>query len=127
MESYLDHLRTLRDEKQRGNPDPGLLENVAGKVARRFKSRRKYLWEVMEEKVDMADNVARMEWVRKKRDVLGDVLGGVVGYLEELGQGEAWKEREVKVMAERWEKRWRAYGAMSKADLKAAGWILEVE
>ena len=127
MESYIDHLRTLRDDKQRGNPNPGLLENVANRIVRRFKSRRKYLWAVMEEKVDMEDHVARMEWVRKKRDVVGDVLGGVVGYLEELGHGEEWKEREVKVMAERWEKRGRAYGAMSKADLKAAGWSLEVE
>ena len=100
---------------------------MAGKITRKFKSGRKYLWAVMEEKVDMEDDVARMEWVRKKRDVLGDVLGRVVGYLDELGEGESWKEWEVRKMAERWEKRWRAYGDMDKADLKAAGWILEVE
>lgn len=26
----------------------------------------------------------------------------------------------------RWEKRWRAYGAMDREDLKSAGWILDV-
>ena len=81
------------------------LENVAGRVVRRFKSRRRYLRAVIGEKVDMEDHAARTEWVRKKRDLVGDVLGGVVNYLDEPGQGEEWKEREVKAMAERWEKR----------------------
>lgn len=77
--------------------------------------------------MDMEDVLARASWVKKKRDVLGDVMGGLVGYLEELGEEEEWKEREVRGLKERWERRWRAYGAMDKADLKAAGWVLEVE
>ena len=77
--------------------------------------------------MDMVDDVARAVWVKKKKAVLGDVMGGMVGLLEELGEEEGWKEREVREMGERWEKRWKLYGAMDRMDLKRAGWILEVE
>ncbi len=80
----------------------------------------------MEEKVDMTNDTERAIWVKKKKSLLGDVMGGLVGYLEELGEEEGWKGREVREMGERWEKRWKAYGAMDKQDLKNAGWILDV-
>lgn len=102
------------------------MERIVDKIAYKCRTRREDLWDVMEEKVDMADEVARAVWVKKKKAVLGDVMGGLVGYLEELGDEEGWKEREVGRMGERWEKRWKLYGAMDRADLKTAGWILEV-
>lgn len=102
------------------------MELIADKIARKCKSRRKYLWEIMEEKVDMTNEAARVTWVKKKKAVLGDVMGGAMGYLEELGEEDGWKEREVREMGERWEKRWKAFGAMDRADLVKAGWILDV-
>ncbi|CAD6586685.1 MAG: hypothetical protein ASARMPRED_002800 [Alectoria sarmentosa] len=95
LESHTTRLRALRTEKQRGNPTPSTMEIIAEKIARRCHMRRKYLWDTMEEKVDMTNDVARATWVRKKKAVLGDVMGGLVGYLEELGEEEGWKEREV--------------------------------
>ena len=74
----------------------------------------------------MTDDVARAVWVKKKKAMLGDVMGGLVGYLAELGEEEGWKEREVREMGEKWEKRWKTFGAMDREDLKKAGWILEV-
>lgn len=76
--------------------------------------------------MDMANDVERAMWVRKKKAVLGDVMGGLVGYLEELGDEDGWKEREVREMGQRWERRWKVYGAMDREELKSAGWILDV-
>ena len=126
LESHTAHLRTLRDEKQRGNPTPSNMEVTAEMISRKFESRRVYLWDIMEEKVDMTNDVERVMWVKKKKAVLGDVMGGTVGYLEGLGEEEGWKGREVREMGERWEKRWKAYGAMDRKGLKQAGWILDV-
>lgn len=96
LESHAMHLHTLRTEKQRGNPSPSTMELIAEQIARKFKTCSRYLWDVMEEKVDMTNDVARASWNKKKRAVLGDVMGGMVGYLEELGEEEGWKEREVR-------------------------------
>lgn len=102
------------------------MELIAEKITRRCKARSKCLWDLMEEKVDMANDVERATWVKKKKAVLGDVMGGLVGYLEELGDEDGWKEREVREMGQRWEKRWKVYGAMDREELKSAGWILDV-
>lgn len=126
LDAHTTHLRTLRNEKQRGNPHPGNMELVAEKISRKCKTRSKYLWDLMEEKVDMANDVERAMWVKRKKAVLGDVMGGLVGYLEELGDEDGWKEREVREMGQRWEKRWKVYGAMDREELKSAGWILDV-
>lgn len=101
LESHTSRLRALRTEKQRGNPTPSTMEIIAEKIACRCHMRRKHLWDIMEEKVDMTNDVARATWVRKKKAVLGDVMGGLVGYLEELGEEDGWKEREVREMGER--------------------------
>ena len=101
LESHTTRLRALRDDKQRGNPAPGSLEVVAEKIARKCRSRGGALRDVMREKVDMADDGARAAWVRRKKAVLGDMMGGLVGYLEELGEEEGWKGREVREMGER--------------------------
>lgn len=126
LDSHTTHLRNLRNEKQRGNPYPGNMELVAEKISRKCKTRSKYLWDLMEEKVDMTNDVERARWVKRKKAILGDVMGGLVGYLEELGDEDGWKEREVREMVQRWEKRWKVYGAMDREELKSAGWILDV-
>lgn len=126
VDTHTTHLRTLRNEKQRGNPYPGNMELIAEKISRKCKTRSKYLWDLMEEKVDMANDVERARWVKRKKAILGDVMGGLVGYLEELGDEGGWKEREVREMGQRWEKRWKVYGAMDREELKSAGWILDV-
>ena len=76
--------------------------------------------------MDMANDAERAMWVKRKKAVLGDVMGGLVGYLEELGDEDGWKEKEVREMGQRWEKRWKVYGAMDREELKSAGWILDV-
>lgn len=105
---------------------PSATEAIALRIAALFQKHKGLLWGVMEEKVDMGDEGARAAWVRKKKEVLGEVMGGMVLMLEELGPEEGWKEREVRVLGERWERRWKVYAAMEKGDLKRAGWILEV-
>ena len=96
LESHTIHLRTLRNEKQRGSPTRSTMELVAEQIARKFQGRSRYLWDIMEEKVDMTNEMARARWIKRKRAVLGDVMGGMVGYLDALGEDENWKEREVK-------------------------------
>ncbi len=105
------------------------MELVVQKISRKCKSRVQVLWEIMEEKVDMTDDVARATWLWKKRAVLEDVMDGMVSYLRELGPEGEWRMREVKEvreMREGWERRWKTFGSMDKADLKVAGWILDV-
>lgn len=77
------------------------MEVVADKISRKCRARGRHLRDVMQEKVDMADDAARAAWVRRKKAALGDVMGGLVGFLDELGEEEGWKGREVGKMGER--------------------------
>lgn len=129
IDSYTTRLRTLRDEKQRGDPDPSDMELVAEDLSHVFHSRRKYLWDLMEEEVDMTSRSERRMWVKEKKSVLGETMGRMLTCLEDMdnAKGKGWKEREVRIMKEGWERRWKAYGGMDTRDLMRAGWILDVE
>lgn len=72
----------------------------------------------------MADDGARAAWVRRKRAVLGEVMGGMAARLEGLGRDGG--EGVWRGMAGRWERRWRAYGALGREELRGVGWVLDV-
>ena len=70
----------------------------------------------------MANERERGPWVKRKKAVLAEVMEGMVGCLEALGDDGGWTE--VREMQKDWDRRWKDYGKMDKADLKVAGWIL---
>lgn len=121
-------LEFLRQEKQRGSPEPCRMELAVNAISQRCKDRGQYVWDTMDEKVDMTNEGERVTWVEKKGKVLGDVMGWMLKYLQGLDRSdERWKEKEVAVVKEDWEDRWEAYGEMNIEDHKDAGWIMDVE
>ena len=127
LESYTTRLRRLRNEKQRGTQDPSKMEVVATTISHRYKAREDKVWDLVEEKIDMANVAEREAWLERKGKVLKDVMGWTLTYLEDMDAREAgWKEKEVRKLKNDWEQRWKTYAAMDTEDLKAAGWILDV-
>ena len=102
------------------------MELVAMKICRKFKAREDDVWDLIDEKVDMANDADRAAWLEKKKNVLQDVMGWTLNYLEKLDQEVGWKEAEVGNLKHSWEQRWKTYASMNKKDLRDAGWILDV-
>ena len=104
------------------------MELAVKAISQRCKDRGQYVWDTMDEKVDMTNEGERVTWVEKKGNVLRDVTRWMLKYLQGLDRREeGWKEREVKMMKKAWVKRWKAYGKMNIEDQKDAGWIMDVE
>ena len=127
LDAYTKRLRKLRDEKQRGTQDPSKMEVVATTIYHRYETREDKVWDLMEEKVDTTNAAEREAWLEKKAEVLKDLMGWTLTYLNDMDAREkGWKEREVRKLKQDWEQRWKTYAAMDPKDLKAVGWILDV-
>lgn len=126
LNTYTTRLHELRNEKQRGTPEPSKLEEVAKAIYDRYKAREDKLWGIFEEKVNMTNFAEREPWLDRKEKVLKDVVGWTLTYLDEQDAeyGVGWKEAEIQKMKLAWEDRWKTYAAMYPWDLKTAGWIL---
>ena len=85
IHSDAKHLRMLRAKKQRGTINPSTMELVAEDIHDKCKAGTKSVWEVMEAKVDMTNEAERAIWVKKKKEVLEDVMEGMVQSLRALG------------------------------------------
>ena len=103
------------------------MEQVATTIIHRYDDREDKVWDLLEEKIDMTNAAEREAWLEKKADVLKDVMGWTLTYLDDMDAREhGWKEKEVRELTKDWEQRWKTYAAMDPEDLKAVGWILDV-
>ena len=103
------------------------MELAVETISDKCRDRSQSVWDLMEEKVDMANDAERRVWVEEKKQVLGDVMDWMWGYLLGVDEREeGFKEKEVMRMKQAWEERWKRYGEMDIEDQKDAGWILEV-
>ena len=123
---YAQRLRYLRNEKQRGTNEPTKMELVATEISDKFKARGDKVWDLVNEKVNMAEATQTEPYLEKKDEVLKDVMGWTLSELDKLdAKDKEWKEKEVQQLKVKWEERWETYAAMETEDLKTAGWILD--
>ena len=125
--NYITRLGKLRDEKQRGTPEPSKVEVVAKAIYDRYEARGDKFWDVFEAKVNMANSSERKPWLDRKEKVLKGVVGWTLTYLDDMDAEYrvGWEEEEVRTMKLDWEDRWMTYAAMHPEYLKTAGWILD--
>lgn len=64
--------------------ETGKLEKTGSRITEWFSSNARRLYNVMREKVDMCNDVARNNWVARKKTIWNDVNGHVLKDLEEL-------------------------------------------
>lgn len=121
IECHVDYLHLLRQVKQRGNPEAGFLERNANSITRDFNARKPNLVTIMSEGVDMTDNVAKKDWLDRKKAVLRDIMGHIVLSLSQLSQHRC--DEEVRNLRAAWVARWDTYARMPTEELVAAGWI----
>lgn len=127
LERAAAHLEYLRQEKQRGTPQPCRMELAVQDISQRYRDRGQHVWDVMDEKVDMTNEEERAMWVEKKAEVLHDVTRWMLRYLQHKERiDRAWKEKDVAILKLDWEDRWEDYGKMEIEDLKQVGWIMDV-
>ena len=117
--SYLTHIRII---KQQANAKPDSMEAMAAGIVRLYDKGRPHLKAVLTEDVDMFDPTARKAWITRKDYVLGQILGGLITDLNELEADGTCKD-EVRRVKGAWIDSWSRYGAMTKRELVAAGWM----
>ncbi len=117
--SYLTHTRII---KQQANATPDSMEAMAAGIVRLYDGGRPHLKAVLTEDVDMFDPTARKAWITRKDYVLGQILGGLITDLNELEADGTCKD-EVRRVKGAWIDSWSRYGAMTKRELVAAGWM----
>ncbi|KAK3170682.1 hypothetical protein OEA41_002764 [Lepraria neglecta] len=93
------HISKLREERQLGTMEPGKLEETGSRITEWFNSKVRRLYNVMSEKVDMCNDVARNNWVARKKAIWNDVMGHVLKDLEELDRVD---KKEVEDMTGLW-------------------------
>ena len=116
----------LRAKKQRGTMNPSNMELVAEEIYDKCKAGSKFVWEVMDEKIDMTNEAKRAVWVKKKKEVLEDVMEGMVQSMRALGPKGECIEMEVAEVKERWEHKWKSFVGNNNDDLTQAGYILDI-
>ena len=79
--------------------EPGKLEETGSRITEWFNSKVRRLYNVMSEKVDMCNDVARNNWVARKKAIWNDVMGHVLKDVEELDRVD---KKEVEDMTGLW-------------------------
>ena len=84
IEEHVKKLDTLRQERQRGSPEPGEMELTASSICKKFNSLGKQLYRILNERVNMCDDIERSDWLNRKDEIIIEVVFGMSAELEQL-------------------------------------------
>lgn len=104
--------------------ETGKLEKTGSRITEWFSSKARRLYGVMREKVDTCNDVARNNWVARKKTIWNDVIGHVLKNLEELDRG---YNKEIEDMTGPWQVGPRKISNDKKTEKRMAGSLLYID